>query len=56
MFVELPAKLRGQRVRIHAEKQPAIDLLPLPVQANGLAGGQSMPLIERLFECGTAMS
>jgi hypothetical protein len=36
-------------MRIHAEKQRAIDLLPFPVQANG----QDMPFIERLFECGT---
>jgi len=43
-------------MRVHAEKQRAIDLLLLPVQANGLADGKDMPLVESLFECGTTMS
>ena len=42
-------------MRIHTEEQRAIDLLPCPVQANGLAYGQDMPLVERLFNRGTAM-
>ena len=40
---------------IHAEKQRAIDLLFLSVQANGLTDGEDMPFVERLLECGTAM-
>ena len=43
-------------MRVHAEKQRAIDLLLLPVQANGLTDGEDMPFVESLFECGTTMS
>ena len=46
----------GERMRVHAEKQRAIDLLLLPVQANGLTDGEDMPFVESLVECGTAMS
>ena len=46
----------GERMRVHAEKQRAIDLLLLPVQTNGLTDGKDMPFIESLFECGTTMS
>ena|SRR5438094_1841241 len=46
----------GEGMRVHAEKQRAIDLLLLPVQTNGLTDGQNMPFIERLVECGTTMS
>jgi hypothetical protein len=42
-------------MRIHAENQRAIDLLLLPVYANGLTDGEDMPFIEGLFECGTTM-
>ena len=45
-----------KRMRVHAEKQRAIDLLLLPVQANGLTDGEDMPFIESLVECGTTMS
>ena len=45
----------GKRMRVHAEKQRAIDLLLLAVQANGLTDGEDMPFVESLFECGTAM-
>ena len=45
-----------ERMRVHAEKQRAIDLVLLSVQANRLADGQDMPFVESLFECGTAMS
>ena len=45
----------GERMRIHAEEQRAVDLLLLPVQANGLTDGQDMPLVESLVERGTAM-
>ena len=43
-------------MRIHAEKQRAIDFLLLPVQANGLTDGQNMPLVESPIKRGTAVS
>src|SRR5665647_1384656 len=43
-------------MRVHAEKQRAIDLLLLPVQANGLTDSEDVPFIEGFFECGTAMT
>src|ERR1019366_931948 len=46
----------GKGMRVHAEKQRALDLLLLPVQANGLTDGEDMPFIEGLLECGTTMS
>ena len=44
-----------ERVRVHAEKQRAVDLLLLAVEADGLADGQDMPLVESLVERGAAM-
>jgi hypothetical protein len=46
----------GGCMRVHAEKQRAIDLLPLPGQTNGLTDGEDMPFIESPIKCGTAMS
>ena len=45
-----------ERMRVHAKKQRAINLVLLSVQANRLTDGEDMPLIEGLFECGTTMS
>ena len=45
----------GERMRVHAEKQRAVDVLLRPVQANGLADGQDMPFVEGLVEGGSAM-
>src|ERR1019366_1340120 len=42
-------------MRVHAEKQRTIDLLLLPVQANGLTDGQDMPFIESSLEGRAAM-
>ena len=46
----------GKRMRVHAEKQRAIDLLLLAVQANSLTDGENMPFVESLLESGAAMS
>ena len=43
-------------MRFHTEKQRAIDLFLLPVQANGLTDGEDVPFIESFFEGGTTMS
>jgi hypothetical protein len=43
-------------VRVHAEKERAIELLLLPIQTNGLTDGEEMLSIERLVECGATMS
>jgi hypothetical protein len=43
-------------MRVHAEKQRAIDLLLFSVQANGLTDGKDVPFIKRLLEGRTAMS
>jgi hypothetical protein len=48
--------MRPSGIFRYAEKQRALDLLPLPVQANGLTDGEDMPFIEGLLECGTTMS
>jgi hypothetical protein len=45
----------GEGMRVHAEKQRAIDLLLLPIQTNGLTDGEDMPFIKSPFEGGTAM-
>jgi hypothetical protein len=42
-------------MRVHAEKQRAIDLLLLSIQADGLTDRKNMPFIENRFECGTTM-
>ena len=39
-----------QRVCVNAKKQGAINLLLLPVKANGLADGQNMPFVERILK------
>jgi hypothetical protein len=36
----------GQRMRVHAEKQRAVDSLLLPVQADRLLHGQDVRLVE----------
>ena len=46
----------GKRMRVHAQKQRAVDVLLRSIQANSLGDGQDMPFIESLVECGTAMS
>ena len=43
-------------MRIHAEKQRAVDLLLLPVQANRLRDGKDVRFVESLVECGPAMA
>ena len=39
-----------ERMRVHAEKQRAINLLLLSVQANGLTDGEDVPFVESFFE------
>ncbi len=46
----------GQGVRIHAEKQRAIDPLARPVEANRLRNGEHMLLVERLVQGRATMS
>ena len=40
----------GERVRIDAQKQRTVDLLLLAVEANRLADGEDMPLVESPME------
>ena len=39
-----------ERMRVHPEKQRAVDLVLLAVQANRLSDGQDVPLVERRVE------
>ena len=45
-----------ERMRVHAEKQRAVDLVLLAVQANRLSDGEDVPFVEGLFERGATMS
>ena len=46
---------RGQRVRVDAEKERAIDAPSFSIPADGLADGEHMPLVEAVVEGGAAM-
>ena len=39
-----------KRMRVHAEKQRAIDLLLFSVETNGLTDGENMPFVECFVE------
>jgi hypothetical protein len=45
----------GKGMRVHTEKQRAIDLLLLPLQTNGLTDDGDMPFIDGFLESGTAV-
>ena len=45
-----------KRVRVHTEKQRAIDLLLPAIQANSLTDGENMPFVESFLESGAPMS
>ena len=45
----------GERVRVDAEKQRAIDASSFSIPANGLTDGDNMPFVEAMFEGRTAM-
>ena len=55
-FQRAGQRRHGERMRVHAEKQRAIDVLLRSVQANGLTDGEDMPFVESLVERGTTMS
>ena len=42
-------------MRVHAEKQRAVNLVLLSIQANRLADGEDVPFVEGLVERGAAM-
>ncbi len=46
----------GERMRVHAEKQRAIDRLLRAIQADGLTDGQDVVFVERRVEGGPAMA
>ena len=46
----------GEGMRVHAQKQRAVDPLLPPVKADGLRDGENVAFVEGLVECAAAMS